>query len=220
MKHLFMCKSLKVAAVVLLAVFGLSACSKHSTKPARVQTLNTAVEPRMGQDVLVEKSHPARPDWTLKPFQRLKELVEFSGGVRGVARYEVGVRQAKAAALKNIVEAIGADLTTALKKTDDGDNYDPASLQSFISDRLTLATRKINIGGVTPTEIYYEKFKVLGAYGMEYRYDIDVKLELDQRDYEIARTRALVELRREAHDSRMAKIETAMEKAFNELEKE
>lgn len=174
----------------------------------------------MGADVLVERSHPNRPDWTLTPFKRLKESVEFSGGVKGVSRYEVGVRQAKASALKNIVESIGSDLTTVLKKTDDGDNYDPASMQSFISDRLTMATRKINIGGVTPTDIYYEKFKVLGSYGTEYRYDIDVKLSLDQREYEIARTRVLVDLRREAHDARMPKIEAAMEKAFNEIEKE
>ncbi|OGH61953.1 MAG: hypothetical protein A3G34_14450 [Candidatus Lindowbacteria bacterium RIFCSPLOWO2_12_FULL_62_27] len=204
-----------------VAIFGLSACTKRaSNKPAQVQTFNQAVEPRMGQDVLVERSQTVRPEWTLKPFVRQKETVEFSGGVKGVARYEVGVRQAKAAALKNIVEAIGSDLTTALKKTDDGDNYDGATLQSFISDRLTLATRKINIGGVTPTDIYYEKFKVLGPYGSEYRYDIDVRLQLDQREYEIARTRALVELRRAAQDARMPAIEAAMEKAFNELEKE
>ena len=206
--------------VSIFTVFGLSACSKTTTKAPQVQSLNPGVEPRLGADILVEKSHPARPDWTLTPFRRLKETVEFSGGVKGVSRYEVGVRQAKAAALKNIVEAIGADLTTSLKKTDDGDNYDPATLQSFISDRLTLATRKINIGGVTPTEVYYEKFKVLGSYGSEYRYDIDVKLELDQREYEIARTRALTELRQEAHAARMPKIEAAMEKAFDEIEKQ
>ena len=78
-----------------VAALGLTACTKQASKPAQVQTLNQNVEPRLAQDVLVEKSHPARPEWTLKPYVKQKETVEFSGGVKGVSRYEVGVRQAK-----------------------------------------------------------------------------------------------------------------------------
>ena len=124
----------------------------------------------------------------------------FSGGVKGVADYALGLRQAKAEAVKNIVESIKTKARTEFVANTRGSNLDPNDLGRFIEDGVAMVADNLEIGGILPKENYYEKVKETTDYGVKYFYNCFSLLQLPVRDYKEARRRAIDNLAAKARE--------------------
>ena len=61
---------------------------------------------QIGSQRVVEKSPPSQPDWVMQTAYEKKDMLYYVGGVKGVADYSLGLREAKAEGLKNLVESV------------------------------------------------------------------------------------------------------------------
>jgi len=179
-----------------------------------------ASAPKMvvGQQKVVERSAKEAPEWITVPYFEDKDIMYFSGGVRGVADYAVGLRQAKAEAVKNIAESIATKVRTEFTETTRGANIDPGDLGKFVQDGIAMVTNNINIQGMLPTENYYEKVEEVTDYGVKYFYNCYVLYQLPVADYKLARRRALEDMTKKYREENNKKAEEAATKLLEKLD--
>ncbi|HLD30356.1 MAG TPA: hypothetical protein VJC03_08430 [bacterium] len=172
--------------------------------------------PMVGQQKVVERSAKETPEWVMVPFFEDKEMMYFAGTVKGVADYAVGLRQAKAEAVKNIAESIQSKVRTEFTETTRGANIDPGDLGKFVQDAIAMVTENVNIQGMLPAENYYEKVEEATEYGVKYFYNCHTLYQLPVKDYRLARSRALDGMAQKYKEENNKKAEEA---AMSLLEK-
>ncbi len=170
----------------------------------------------VGGQRIVERSSSSQPNWQNVPFSESREKMNFSGTVKNVADYSVGLRQAKAEALKNVAESIQTRVRTEFVENTRGSNLSTEDLGKFVQDGVAMVADNIEISGLLPVESYYEKVETTTWGGVEYSYNCSVLVELAVSDYKIARKRAIEGL---ADEARRANNKAAEETAQELLEK-
>lgn len=148
----------------------------------------------VGMQKIVEKVPDKTPSWIMKTFEEKKKMMYFSGGVKGVGDYAVGLRQAKAEAVKNVAESIKVKARTEFVSNTRGANLSPDDLGRFIEDGVAMVTDNLEIGGMLPKENYYEKVEEVTDYGVKYTYNCFSLIQMAVRDYKEARRRAIENL--------------------------
>ena len=84
-----------VLLAILVATVLLGGCATMKTKQIG------------GSDeIIVERSARTRPAWIINTYQEKNGKMYFSGGVERVRDYAFGLRQARAEAIRNLVESI------------------------------------------------------------------------------------------------------------------
>ena len=149
------------------------------------------VQRSVGGERIVERSDSSQPKWQNVPFSESKEKMYFSGTVKNVGDYSVGLRQAKAEALKNVAESIQTKVRTEFAENTRGSNLSTEELGKFVQDGVAMVADNIEISGLLPVENYYEKVERTTWGGVEYAYNCSVLVELAVSDYKIARKRAI-----------------------------
>ena len=172
----------------------------------------------VGSQRVVEKSMEKTPEWVTVPFFEDGETMYFSGGVRGVADYAVGLRQAKAEAMKNVAESIQTKARTEFVENTSGANLTPEDLGRFIQDGIAMVADNINISGLLPAEQYYEKVEEVTDTGVRYFYNCYVLFQLPVKDYKEARKRAIEDLAAKAREENNKKAEEAAMQLLEKLQ--
>jgi hypothetical protein len=173
-----------------------------------------------GKQMIVERSHKVTPNWINQPFFEKNDMLYFSGGVKGVVDYALGLREAKAEAIKNLVESVKTKARTQLTEMTRGSNMNEADLGKFIEDGVALTSTNLEISGIMPKEQYFEKIEESTEEGVKYLYNCYVLLELSVKDYKQARKRAIEGLLEQAKKENNALAEQEAKKLLEKLEKE
>jgi len=190
---------MKKFAVMLFAgvfVLGLLGCGGPAVRPVGTQTV-------------VERSTAKTPEWVLVPYFEDETTMYFSGALKGVGDYAVGLRQAKAEAMKNVAESIQTKAKTEFVQNTRGANLTPEDLGRFVQDGIAMTADNINISGLLPAESYYEKVEEITDTGVRYFYNCSVLFQLPIVDYKQARSRAINGLADQARKENNAAAEKA-----------
>lgn len=201
-------RSLCIAGVILSMIITGCKSTKHAvktdnqlTRPSEIVKYELAGELEPGKPALIEASHAVQPAWTVKPSFVEGTTYYFSGSVKGVHRYSLGVREAKAEAVKNAVEAIGSEITSSFTASVKGDNFKAERLKTYIEDQIRVAVDRLGVSGIRASELYYRVYRQLGGYGVEDYYDVAVLIEMDKASYDLARQRFLRQLQDNADEA-------------------
>ncbi|MFH1957588.1 MAG: hypothetical protein ABIJ15_03850 [bacterium] len=167
-----------VGLFVAVFVFSLVGCGGPVVRP-------------VGSQTVIEKSADKTPEWVMVPFFEDETTMYFSGALKGVGDYAVGLRQAKAEAMKNVAESIQTKAKTEFVQNTRGANLSPDDLGRFVQDGIAMTADNINISGLLPAESYYEKVEEITEVGVKYFYNCSVLFQLPVQDYKQARNRAI-----------------------------
>lgn len=132
-----------VVLTAAVSVFVIAGCGGAKVRP-------------VGSQKVVEKSADKTPEWVIVPFFEDETTMYFSGALKGVGDYAVGLRQAKAEAMKNVAEAIETKAKTEFVQNTRGSNLPGEDLGRFVQDGIAMTADNINISGLLPAESYYE----------------------------------------------------------------
>ncbi len=173
-------------------------------------------KPVIGQQRIVERSAKEAPEWISWPFVEQEGVMYFSGAVKGVADYAVGLRQAKKEAEKNVYESIETKARVEFVENTRGSNMSQEDLGKFVQDGIATITENIKAQGILPSEMYWEKVEETTEYGVKYFYNCYQLIQLSVEDYKKARRRAIEDLAKKAREENN---KAAEEQAMKLLEK-
>ncbi|MFH1415707.1 MAG: hypothetical protein ABIH89_06450 [Elusimicrobiota bacterium] len=173
---------------------------------------------KVGSQRIVEKSAIQQPEWLQVPFYEKKEMMYFSGTVKGVGDYAVGLRQAKAEAMKNVAESIQTKARTEFIENTRGVNLSTEDLGRFVQDGIAMVADNINISGLFPIEYYYEKVEEITESGVRYFFNCSALLKLPESDYKTGRKMAIKGLASKARKQLDKDAELAAVKLLEKLE--
>jgi len=192
-----------IVSAVMVSVFAIAGCGGPKVRP-------------VGSQTVIEKSSAKTPEWVVAPFFEDETTMYFSGTLRGVGDYAVGLRQAKAEAMKNVAEAIETKAKTEFVQNTRGSNLPGEDLGRFVQDGIAMTADNVNISGLLPAESYYEKVEEVTETGVRYFYNCSVLFQLPVQQYKEARNRAINGL---ASKAREMKDKAAEEAAMGLLDK-
>ena len=192
-----------IVSAVMVSVFAIAGCGGPKVRP-------------VGSQTVIEKSSAKTPEWVVSPFFEDETTMYFSGTLRGVGDYAVGLRQAKAEAMKNVAEAIETKAKTEFVQNTRGSNLPGEDLGRFVQDGIAMTADNVNISGLLPAESYYEKVEEVTETGVRYFYNCSVLFQLPVQQYKEARNRAINGL---ASKAREMKDKAAEEAAMGLLDK-
>jgi len=192
-----------IVSAVMVSVFAIAGCGGPKVRP-------------VGSQTVIEKSSAKTPEWVVAPFFEDETTMYFSGTLRGVGDYAVGLRQAKAEATKNVAEAIETKAKTEFVQNTRGSNLPGEDLGRFVQDGIAMTADNVNISGLLPAESYYEKVEEVTETGVRYFYNCSVLFQLPVQQYKEARNRAINGL---ASKAREMKDKAAEEAAMGLLDK-
>ena len=171
----------------------------------------------VGAERVVERSASKKPEWILTPSFEQDNMMYFSGGVTRRGNYALGLRQAKAEAIKNLAEGVQARVRTEFTAATQGANISESDLGEFVSDAVGIITENLNIQGLQPVEVYYEKIEKTTHTGVEYFYNCYNLVAIKQSDYMQAREIALNGLADKAKEANNRKAEDIANKLMERL---
>lgn len=149
-----------------------------------------ASTPTIGKQTIVERSASSKPEWETKTFFEKESQMFFSGTITNVFDMALGFRQAKAEAMKNIIESLKTKARTEFSTAIKGQNLSKDDLGRIAEDVVTWVAQ-IDVSGVIQKETYYEKIEEITHTGVKHSYNCSVLLQLDKKFYLDARENAI-----------------------------
>lgn len=184
-----------VSSFLVLGVF-LAACSRHELRPAG----------DLGKQQVVERSRGGRPNWLGAPYREKGDFIYFAGRAAGVADEGLGMRQAKAAALQNLIESVRVRARSEFSEAVRGENALAGSASRYLESVVAWTTESLAVSGAIPIEQYTEKVRERTLDGVAYRYNCHVLLRLPKEEYFRARQDAAQRALREAADDEARRL--------------
>lgn len=169
-----------VLLVVLLPVVLLSCSSSRKLRRAAV-----------GSEQIVEKFPEKTPKWLETPFEEKRKQLLFKGEASGVHNSSLGLRQAKANAVQNMIEAIRIRARSEFSEAVRGVNTSERALGRYLDSVVAWTSDNIVVAGIQPESEYREKVLVRRPGGVEYIYNCYVRLAISKDDYQRAREGAV-----------------------------
>jgi len=183
-------KLLAVVASVGLCLLLVSGCSSNKLRPPK----------SLGEDKVVEKTPKNKPGWVGTSYKEQENYIYFSGEVTDVADRSLGMRQAKADAVQNLVESIKVKARSEFSEAVKGVNTSQGTLGRYVDSLVVWTTDNLDVSGVIPVEEYTEKVRTQTYDWYDYSYNCYVWLRLAKNEYFLARQGALDRADREAED--------------------
>ncbi len=184
-----MSKSLIVSALVVITVLALG-CSST----ARLARL----EP--GEERVVEH-YPGKakaPSWVKDPFVEKKDRLLFKGQASGASDLGICLRQAKANAVQNLVEAVKVKARSEFSEALRGSTASGMQVSRYMESVIAWTTENIDITGMTPEDEYWNKIAVKTYGGIDHKYQCFVRLSVPLASVQMARNAALTRSVKEA----------------------
>ncbi|NIM61094.1 MAG: hypothetical protein GTO30_05385 [Acidobacteria bacterium] len=145
----------------------------------------------VGSEQVVEKIPSKTPKWIEVPFAEKGKRLLFKGEASSVHDSALGLRQAKANAIQNMVEAIRIKARSEFSEAVRGVNTSEQALGQYLDSVVAWTTDNIEVSGIQPQSEYREKLLVRTPGGVEYRYNCFVRLAILEEDYMYARQGAV-----------------------------
>lgn len=145
----------------------------------------------VGTEQVVQRIPSKTPKWVEIPFEETKKKLFFKGEASGVHDTALGLRQAKAHAIQNLVEAIRLKARSEFSEAVRGVNASERSLGRYLDSVVAWTSDNVEVAGITPDAEYREKVLVRQSTGVEYRYNCAVRLAISKDDYLRARKGAV-----------------------------
>lgn len=166
--------------IALITLFFLIGCA------ARVE---------MGKMRVVEESS-SKGEWVKsdKDYFEKEGKMYFRGMVTHRKDLAYAKREAKAEAIKNIAEKVNIRVRTEFEQATRGSNVDPEGLSLFTSDAVAWVSENLNIWGISPTRVYWQRVEKTTPEGLKYSYNVYVLCEIPIADYQKARNMAIKRL--------------------------
>ena len=182
--------------------------------------MGCAGAPKIGSEKIIERSAAKSPDWILNPFVEQKGYFYFSGGVTGRQSLNLGNREAKAEAIKNVAEGISVKVRTEFTGAIRGSNINEDDIGDFTQDAIGMVTDNLDIQGLMPEELYWEKVeKVVGPHEVKNFYNCYCLVKMSVADYKKSRDIALNGLADKAKKERDKKAEETATLLMEKLSK-
>lgn len=176
-------KKALLALLIVPVAIALASCS--STRKLR--------DSPVGSEQVVEKIPSNTPGWIEVPFEEKKDRFFFKGEASGVHDSALGLRQAKAHAVQNMIEAIRIRARSEFSEAIRGVNASSRSIGRYLDSVVAWTSDNIQVTGIEPDAEYREKVLVRTAGGVEYRYNCSVRVGIAREDYLQARKSAIDE---------------------------
>jgi hypothetical protein len=179
-----------VLSVLGLSVLLLAGCSGNQLRPPK----------NVGDTKIVEKTPKNKPGWVGTSYKEKENYIFFSGEVTDVADRSLGMRQAKADAMQNLIESIQVKARSEFAEAVKGVNTSQGTLGRYVDSLVVWTTDNLDVSGAVPVEEYTEKLRTQAYEGSKYSYNCYVWLRLSKDEYFLARQNALDRASREAED--------------------
>ncbi len=163
----------------------------------------------VGGEEVVQRVPSKAPKWIEVPFEEEKKSLYFKGEATGVYDSALGLRQARAQAVQNLVEAIRIKARSEFSEAIRGVNVSDRSLGRYLDSVVAWTTENTQLSGIRPEAEYREKVQVRTARGVEYRYNCYVRLSISTEDYLAARSGATEQALAAFQDEEARRLATA-----------
>lgn len=162
---------------------------------ALLTLINCSGSKNFGEKTIVEESG-LKPSWVgeEKIYWEDDDKMFYKATVTDQVRLERGLRNCKAELVKSIVEKISIKVTSDFTKASVGSNYSNEELGEDVKDVLSWTTDELQINGITPEELFWEKIEVYEGNSVSYLYDIEMLASINTYDYQKALKSALDKL--------------------------
>lgn len=170
------------------------------------------------EDILETSKNSSKPEWLIKTFKEAKDGYEFSGGVKDVTDYALGISEARAEAIKNGIISIQIKVGTEFTKFAEGSNMAPDMVGKWVSDGIAFLSDNIYVSGIKQKGIYYEKVK----YNTEYKphYNIWALCSISSADYLKAKIDAVQRLVKKYQKEKNEEAKKKAEELLDRLRKD
>ena len=147
-----------------------------------------------GEEQVVERTPDRAPKWIEIPFEEKKDRMFFKGEASGAYDASLCQRQAKAAAVQNLVEAVKIKARSEFSEAVRGVNLSEQSLGRYLDSLVAWTSENVEITGTTPSDQYREKVQIRTYDGVKYAYNCFTRLSIPVENYLRARESALARL--------------------------
>jgi len=174
--------------------------------------------PEIGKMKVVEESS-SKPGWVKsgKDFFEKKGDFYFRGVVTDRKDLAYAKREAKAEAIKNIAEKVNTRVRTEFNEATQGSNVSEEGLSIFTSDAISWVADNLNIQGISPSNVYWQRVEKATPEGYKYSYNVYVLCQIPKTDYEKARNMAIKVLLKKYSDAGQQNAKKAAEEVQSRL---
>ena len=150
---------------------------------------------KIGETRVVEESS-SKPWWVKKEkvYFEKKGILYFKGIAFDRKDLALGLREAKAEAIKNVAEKIAIRVRDEFKKAVEGVNVPEGALSQFVSDAVSWVTDNLDIQGLALEESYWQRVEKTEPQGVSYFYNVYGLVSIPESDYIQSRNRAIQRL--------------------------
>ena len=190
-----------------LCVLLVAGCSSNKLRPPK----------NVGDSKVVEKTPKNKPGWVGTSYKEKENYIFFSGEVTDVADRSMGMRQAKADAIQNLIESIKVKARSEFAEAVKGVNTSQGTLGRYVDSLVVWTTDNLDVAGAIPVEEYTEKLRTQAYEGSKYSYNCYVWLRLSKDEYYLARQNALDRASREAEDEEAKQLAQEAKEKLGQL---
>ena len=196
-----------VVSALGLCVLLVTGCSGNKLRPPK----------NVGETKVVEKTPKNKPGWVGTSYKEKDNYIFFSGEVTDVADRSLGMRQAKADAVQNLLESIKVKARSEFSEAVKGVNTSQGTLGRYVDSLVVWTTENLDVSGAIPVEEYTEKLRTQAYEGAQYSYNCYVWLRLSKDEYFLARQNALDRGSREAEDEEAKQLAQEAKEKLEQL---
>ncbi len=160
----------------------------------------------LGRQKVVARTPDDRPKWLEVPFREKDKFIYFSGHAMQAADRALGLQQAKADALRNLMESVRVRARSEFSEAVRGTNTSPRHLGRYLDSVIAWTTGNLDLSGAVPVEQYVETVQTRGFSGYSYSYNCHVWLRLPREEYLRARELAAARAVGEAPDEQAREL--------------
>lgn len=156
---------------------------------------------KLGEEQVVSRVPDKAPEWLNIPFEETDGRFLFKGESARGGDAALCMRQAKAGAVQQLVEAVKIKARSEFSEAVRGVNVSEESLGRYLDSVVAWTTENIQVSGVVPRGEYREKVQVRTYEGVQYHYNCYARLSVPTESYLRAREAALSRSLAEAQDA-------------------
>lgn len=151
----------------------------------------------LGEELVVERIPDTAPEWLNTPYEESEELLLFKGEASRGSDAALCMRQSKASAVQNLVEAINVKGRSEFSEAVRGINASEEALGRYLDSVIAWTSENVQVSGIITQDEYREKVRVRTYEGVSYYYNCVSRLSVPVESYlharQVALTRAVVE---------------------------
>lgn len=154
----------------------------------------------LGEEQVVERIPDSAPEWLDTPYEESGKQLLFKGEAARGSDASLCLRQSKANAVQNLVEAIKIKGRSEFSEAVRGVNVSEEALGRYLDSVIAWTSENVQVSGIVTQGEYREKVQVRTYEGVSYYYNCYSRLSVPVESYLRARQEALTRAVVEAQD--------------------